>query len=113
MKNLIFTFIFALAFVFISCSSSNTAFHNTNSENWEVNVKHKSGILESFQVTINDSMVIDESTNFLTGNLDAKGKYRNKNVKLNVIYSTGFLGMSSEYHATVFIDNQLVAKFKF
>ena len=106
MKNLIFI---PICLFILSCSSSETAFY----DDWEVNVKHKSSILETFQVIINDSTVIDESTNFLTGNLDAKGKYRNKNVKLNVIYNAGIFGIGTAYHATVFIENKLVAKFKF
>lgn len=115
MKKLhVVAIIFALAIV--GCTSSQFATYRpagSNEANWEINVYHSSGITENFKVVINDSTVIDEGANFFSGNLEAKGNYRGKDVKLIVTYSSGFLGIGSGYEAMVFISNELAGKFKF
>lgn len=114
MKKLVLIFgLFALMLI-TSCSSTNTAFYNSgNNENWEINVVHKSGVTDYFKVIINDSTVIDKAANFITGSLEEKNNYRNKEIKLHVTYSEGFLGIGEAFHAMVFINNQLAAKFEF
>lgn len=105
-----------LTLVIAACTSSQFATYRpagSTEANWQINVIHKSGITQSFQVVINDSTVIDESLNFFTRNAEAKGKYRDKEIKLIVTYSSGFLGIGEGYEAMVFVNNELVGKFKF
>lgn len=105
-----------LAVVVAACTSSQFATYRpagSTEANWQINVLHKSGVTQSFQVVINDSTVIDESPNFFTGNAEAKGKYRNREIKLIVTYSSGFLGIGAGYEAMVFVSNELAGKFKF
>lgn len=105
-----------LALVIAACTSSQFATYRpagSTEANWQINVLHKKGVTQTFQVVINDSMVIDESPNFFTGNAEAKGKYRDKEIKLIVTYSSGFLGIGAGYEAMVFVSNELAGKFKF
>lgn len=105
-----------LALVIAACTSSQFATYRpagSTEANWQINVLHKSGVTESFQVVINDSTVIDATPNFFTGNAEAKGKYRDKEIKLIVTYSSGFLGIGAGYEAMVFVSNELAGKFKF
>lgn len=105
-----------LTLVIAACTSSQFATYRpagSTEANWQINVIHKSGITQSFQVVINDSTVIDESPNFFTRNAEAKGKYRDKEIKLIVTYSSGFLGIGEGYEAMVFVNNELAGKFKF
>jgi hypothetical protein len=113
MKNY-FPFVLMLALVVAACTSSEFATYRppgSTEASWQINVVHSSGMGNNFKVVINDSTVIDESVNMLTGNLEEKGKYRGREVKLMVTYSHGFMGNS--YETMVFIENELVGKFKF
>jgi len=115
MKKLyVVTIIFALAIV--GCTSSQFATYRpagSNDASWEINVYHTDGVTQNFKVVINDSTVIDKGANFFSGNLEEKGKYKGKEVKLIVTYSSGFLGIGTGYEAMVFISNELAGKFKF
>jgi hypothetical protein len=104
------------AFILVACTSTQFATYRpagSNEANWQINVLHTSGVTQHFKVVINDFTVIDEGANVFTGSLEEKGKYRGKEVKLIVTYSSGFLGIGSGYEAMVFINNELAAKFKF
>ncbi len=115
MKKLYFVaIIFAL--VIVGCTSSQFVTYRpagSNDASWEINVYHTSGVTENFKVVVNDSTVIDKGANFFTGNLETKGNYRGKEIKLIVTYSSGFLGIGAGYEAMVFISNELAGKFKF
>jgi outer membrane lipoprotein SlyB len=115
MKKLyVVAIIFALAIV--GCTSSQFATYRpagSNEASWEINVYHTSGVSQNFKVVINDSTVIDKGANFFSGNLETKGNYRGKEIKLIVSYSSGFLGIGAGYEAMVFISNELAGKFKF
>lgn len=105
-----------LALVVAACTSSQFATYRpagSTEANWQMNVLHKSGITENFKVVINDSTVIDDDANFFSGNAEAKGTYRGKEVKLMVTYSSGFLGVGKKFTAMVFISNELAGKFEF
>ena len=106
--------IFALAIV--GCTASEFITYRpagSNDASWEINVYHTSGMSQNFKVVINDSTVIDKGADFFTGNLEAKGMYREKEIRLMVSYSAGFLGIGSGYEALVFVSNELAGKFKF
>jgi len=105
-----------LAFVIVGCSSSQFVTYRpagSTEKNWDIHVQKTSGVNVSFQVIINDSTVIDESQNMFTKSLDAKSKYKDKEIKLSVTYSSGFLGFGAGYHAMLLIDNELAGKFDF
>jgi len=105
-----------VALVIAACTSSQFATYRpagSTEASWQINVLHSSGVTDNFKVVINDSTVIDESPNFFTGNAEAKGKYREKEIKLIVTYSSGFLGIGEGYEAMVFVSNELAGKFKF
>ena len=111
-------FLFVITAVIISaCSSSEYATYRpagSTDAAWEINVFSSSGITHSFQVVVNDSTVIDESVNMISGNLEARGKYRNADIKLIVNYSSGGLfGIGKGYDAIVFVNNELAGKFHF
>jgi hypothetical protein len=104
-----------LALFLVGCSSSQFATYRpagSNEANWQIYV-NKSAIGNNFTVTINDSLVIDKSANFFTGNLEERSKYKDKEIKLLVTYTPGFLGIGAGYEAMVFINNELAGKFKF
>ncbi len=112
--------LYALAMIVIliiaGCTSSQFVTYRpagSNEANWEINVYHTSGMSQNFKVVINDSTVIDKGANFFSGNLETKGSYKGKEVKLIVTYSSGFLGIGAGYEAMVFISNELAGKFKF
>ena len=105
-----------LGLVIAACSSSQFVTYRpagSTEASWQINVLHKSGVTDNFKVVINDSTVIDDDANFFSGNAEAKGTYRGKEVKLIVTHSTGFLGMDEKYTAMVFISNELAGKFDF
>ncbi|MGA2784856.1 MAG: hypothetical protein ABSF09_09195 [Candidatus Bathyarchaeia archaeon] len=105
-----------LAFVLAACTSSQFATYRpagSTEASWQINVLHTRGVTQNFKVVINDSTVIDENANFLTGNAEAKGKYQDKEIKLIITYSSGFLGIGAGYEAMVFVSNELAGKFKF
>jgi hypothetical protein len=114
--NKYFPMVIILALVFASCTSSQFATYRpagSTEANWQINVLHKSGFTENFKVVINDSTVIDDDANFFSGNAEAKGSYRDKEIKLMVTYSSGFLGIGKKFTAMVFISNELAGKFEF
>lgn len=108
-----------LGFLLAACSSSEFATYrppDSTGPAWSVNVQHTTGAMgmtSNFKVTIDDSTVIDKSSSFFTGSAEATGSYHSHPVRLIVTYSNGFFGIGRGYHAMVFIDNQLVANFKF
>ena len=115
MKKL-YPVLIVLAFVIVGCTSSQFATYRPSGSteaNWEINVYHTSGVTQNFKVVINDSTVIDNGANFFSGNMEEKGSYKGKEVKLMVSYSAGFLGIGSGYTAMVFVNNELAGKFKF
>ena len=110
-------YLFALMLVFVlgACNSSLFATYRpagSMEAAWQIDVTHKSGVTQNFKVVINDSTVIDDDANFLTGNAEAKGVYRGKEVKLMVTYSKSFFG-GEKFTAMVFISNELAGKFDF
>src|ERR1035437_4683372 len=109
-SNLYIVFI-SISFVFlIGCSSSQFITYRpagSTEKNWDIHVQKTYGVNVSFQVIINDSTLIDASQNIFTKSLGAKSKYRDKEIKLSVNYSSGFLGIGSGYHAILLIDNEL------
>jgi hypothetical protein len=105
-----------ITFVIAGCTSSQFVSYRpagSSDPNWEINVYHTSGVTQNFEVVINDSTVINSGANFLTGNLEEKGTYKGREVKLIVTYTSGFLGIGAGYEAMVFISNELAGKFKF
>jgi len=105
-----------LALVIAACTSSQFATYRPSGSTeaaWQIDVLHKSGVTQNFKVVINDSTVIDDDANFFSGNAEAKGTYRGKEVKLMVTYSHGFLGIGEKFIAMVFISNELAGKFDF
>jgi len=108
--------IITLAIALASCTASQFATYRpagSSDSNWEINVKHTSGVTQNFKVVINDSTVIDASANFFTGRLERKSEYRGENIKLIVTYSSGFLGFGAGFESMVLINNELAGKFKF
>ena len=115
MKKL-YIFPVLIAIALVACTSSEYATYRpagSNQPNWQINVYHKSGAKQNFRVVINDSTVINKNANFFTGNLESEGHYREKDVKLMVSYSRGFLGFGSHYNALVMVNNELAGKFRF
>ena len=105
-----------LGLVIAACTSSQFATYRpagSTESNWQINVLHKSGVTQNFKVVINDSTVIDDDADFFSGDAEAKGMYRSKEVKLMVTHSSGFLGIGEKFTAMVFISNELVGKFEF
>ena len=114
--KIIYSVLIVLVFVVIGCTSSQFATYRPSGStdaNWQINVYHIGGVTQNFKVVINDSTVIDQGANFFTGNMEEKGSYQGKEVKLMVSYSAGFLGIGSGYTAMVFVNNELAGKFKF
>ncbi len=111
MKKIIFLSLFFL----IACTSSQLTMYRSaeTNRNWQIEVKHNDALVHNFKVVINDSTVIDKDVNLFTGNAEAKGMYDNKEVRLLVNYSSGFLGIGKKYTALVFIEKELAAKFEF
>lgn len=110
-----FPMVFIWAIIVAACTSSQFATYRpagSTEAAWQIDVLHKSGVTQNFKVVINDSTVIDDDANFLTGNAEAKGIYRDKEVKLLVTYSKSFFG-GEKFTAMVFISNELAAKFEF
>lgn len=106
--------LFGLMAVLYSCSSSETATYNAgNNENWKINVIHSTSVTDNFKVVINDSTVIDKNANVMTGKLEEKGKYREKDVKLVVTFTKGLYNAGGEFEALVYVENKLAAKFNF
>jgi len=109
MKKLFLT----LMFICFACTTTEFITYRDSSNNlWHINVLHNSVIVDNFKVVINDSTVIDKNVELFTGNLEAKANYKNSEVKLLVTYTPGFLGTKS-YQAMVFVNNELIGKFKF
>jgi hypothetical protein len=103
-----------LVVIFYSCSSSETATYNVGgNENWKINVVHNTGATDKFIVIINDSTVITKTVNVITGKIEEKGKYREKEVKLLVSYKKDEYRISGGFEALVYIENKLAAKFDF
>lgn len=99
-----------------ACTSSQFATYHppgATDTNWEITVLHKSGVTQNFKVVVNDSTVIDDDADFFSGNAEAKGVYRGREVKLMVTHSSGFLGIGEKYTAIVLISNELVGRFEF
>ena len=114
MKKLRFFIILAAFITVYACTSSQFATYRAAGSNdpaWQINVFHSAGVTDNFKVVINDSTVIDETVNFLSGDGQASGKYKNKDVKLTVNHSSNLLG--DKFTAFVFINNELAAKFDF
>ena len=108
-------FIIAVS-ILVGCTASQLATYRpagSNDSNWEINVKHTSGVTQNFKVVINDSTVIDASANFFTGRLERKSKYRGEEIKLIVTYSSGFLGFGAGFESIVLVNNEMAGKFKF
>jgi len=102
------------ALLLFSCSSSQFVTYRPkdSNNNWKIDVLHNS-VTKNFKVVINDSTVIDKNANFFTGNAEAKGTYENKEVKMIVTFTPGFLGIGQGFEVMVFIENELAGKFKF
>ncbi len=116
MKPLPRTLFLFLAFLVAACTSSQLATYrpaDSTEPTWQINVYHKSGVTDNFKVVINDSTVIDESANFVKGNLEETGRFRDKEVRLLVTYADGVLGVGRKFTATVFISNELATKLEF
>ena len=73
---------------------------------------HKNELPDNFKVVINDSTVIDATTYSFSGNLEQKGKYDGKEIRLVITTSSGFLGFGAGYDALVFVSDELAATFK-
>jgi hypothetical protein len=108
-------FLIITLLLFVGCATTQFATYRpagSNESNWQIYV-NKSAIGNNFTVTINDSLVIDKSANFFTGSLETRSEYQNKEIKLMVTYTSGFLGIGSGYEAMLFVNNELAGKFKF
>ena len=62
---------------------------------------------------INGSLIIEKSVNIFTGSLEEKGSFKDKEIKLSITSTPGFLSIGSGYKAFVFVDNELARKFNF
>src|SRR5512146_875917 len=114
MKKIILFFpLIFFAFIFYSCSSSETGTYNAgNNENWKIDVLHTIGAVDHFKLTINDSTIIEGRVNAVTSKLEETGKYRNREVKLLVSYIKEGYG-SGYFEALVYIENKLASKLDF
>jgi hypothetical protein len=75
-----------LSLFIAACGSSDSVTYRPtgSTSSWEINVLHSdiSGLTENFKVLINDSTVINQNANFVTGKLETKGKYKGYDVNL-------------------------------
>ena len=116
MRRILPLFLLLSLFV-VGCSSSEFATYRPAGSQkalWQIKVQHWTApYVNGFKLIIDDSTVIDKEVGYFSQSMDASGQYRGRQVKLLVTYNSGFLGIGSGYTALVFIDNQLVDKFKF
>ena len=102
-KWLLFLLLFGL--LTAGCSSSgfvNYTLPGSKNIAWHIQVKRsREWFSNVFQVTINDTTVIR------TDKFHAQGTYRGHDVRLLVTFSW------ATYHATVYVDNEIIAKFDF
>jgi hypothetical protein len=96
----------------IGCSAPQmTMFQPKQSaERW--NIQANRTMIGKITVTINDSTVITETPGLFSYSFEAKGMYRNHEIKVLANYNQGFLGIGSGWETIIFVDNEMAAKFK-
>lgn len=81
-------------------------------ETWKIDVRWKTDTeKDRFEVTINDSTVIDTGPKVFKNELEETGQYRGRSVRLRVRRSTVYLG--ENFEALVYVDKELAAATKF
>ena len=108
------TFVAICALIlFAGCSSSQFALYRPkNSEKqWNITAS-QAAIGNKITVAINDSVVIADSPGLFSQSFESKGTYQGHEIKMYSVHNNGFLGIGAGWETTVFIDNEMAARFK-
>lgn len=98
--------------IFAGCaSSSNLTFRpkGSSEDSWRI-VTTKTG--NGVKVTVNETLVIDESLGIFSRSADFSGKFKEHNVTVHLMYDSGFLGIGAGWETTVYVDGELAGRSK-
>jgi hypothetical protein len=106
---------FVLASMFLmGCASTQLVSYRPSGSSdagWQITV-NKSASGNTFQLIINDTLVIEKSVSPTTNSLATRTEYRGQEIILVATYTSGFLGIGTGHEVHVFINNELAAKLK-
>jgi len=107
-------FFFLALLLITACSTTyNTMYRPIGSTEtlWQIDVKHSYGTGDNIKVIINDSTVIEVSALVFAADVEKKGIYRGKEIKLHIVVKGGPTSVVWNYEALVYVDNELAGKF--
>ena len=95
------------------CTASQFSLYRPkNSERqWNITAT-KPPMSSKISIAVNDTVVVAESPALFSYSFEAKGMYQGHEVRFYAVYNNGFLGIGSGWETTVFIDNEMAARFK-
>ncbi len=105
---------FMICVLFIGCSSTQIVSYRPSGSTetpWQITV-HKSAGGNTFQLFVDDSLVIEKAVSPKTNSLAVRTEYRSHEVILVATYTSGFLGLGTGHEVHVFVNNDLAAKLK-
>jgi len=111
MKNRILQ-ILACVFI-VGCVASQYAMYRPqgSDEQWNITAS-RDAMSSTISVSINDSLIVEDYPALFSTSFEAKGKYQGKEVKYHAVYNNGFLGIGAGWETTIFVDNEMAARFR-
>ena len=95
------------------CTASQFSFYTPENsrKKWNITAT-KPPLSDKISIAVNDSVVVAESPGLFTYSFEARGMYQGHIVRFYAVHNDGFLGIGAGWETTVFIDNEMAARFR-
>jgi hypothetical protein len=67
---------------------------------------------DKITIAVNDSVVVEKAPGLFTYSFEARGMYQGHIVRVYAVHSEGFLGIGEGWETSVFVDNEMAARFR-
>jgi hypothetical protein len=99
--------------VLAGCTASQFSLYtpeNTGTK-WNITAS-KPPLSDKITIAVNDSVVVEKAPGIFTYSFEARGMYQGHIVRFYAVHSEGFFGIGEGWETTVFVDNEMAARFR-
>jgi hypothetical protein len=95
------------------CTASQFSLYTPENSGAKWNITAtKPPLSNKISIAVNDSVVVEKSPGLFTYSFEARGMYQGHIVRFYAVHSEGFLGIGEGWETTVFVDNEMAARFR-